>query len=197
MGAPSGVSELVRCGWAAGTELMTAYHDTEWGVPEHDDRRLFEFLVLEGAQAGLSWSTVLNKRARYREVFDGFDPERIARYDDHRVAELLLDAGIIRNRAKVHATVANAQAWLTLAEEHGSAGTWLWEFVEGRAVQNRWTSMGQVPATSPASDRMNKELKRRGFSFVGTTIMYAFMQACGLVNDHLVTCFRHAECADR
>jgi len=189
------MTERSRCSWATGSELMATYHDTEWGVPEHDDHRLFEFLILEGAQAGLSWSTVLNKREHYREVFDGFDPARVARFDAAREAALLADAGIIRNRAKVRAAVTNARAWLELGEQFGSADAWLWDYVDGTAVQNRWTSMSQVPATSATSDRMAKDLKRRGFTFVGTTIMYSFMQACGLVNDHLVSCFRHDDCA--
>ncbi len=181
-----------RCPWAK-TDLSIAYHDAEWGVPQHDDRTLFEFITLEGAQAGLSWETILRKRDRYREVFEGFDPERVARFTPARVERLLADPGIVRNRAKVESTVANARAVLRVQEEFGSLDAFLWRFVEGRPVVNRRRRMSDVPASTPASDAMSKDMKRRGFGFVGTTICYAFMQAVGMVNDHLVTCPRHAE----
>ena len=181
---------MSRCPWGDGDALMIAYHDTEWGVPQRDERTLFEFLVLEGAQAGLSWRTVLNKRAGYREAFAGFDPAAVAAFDEADVARLLADPGIIRNRAKVTSAIGNARAALELPD---GLGAFLWDFVDGAPVQNQWTAMGQLPATTPASDRMSKELKRRGFRFVGSTICYSLMQACGLVNDHLVGCFRHDE----
>jgi DNA-3-methyladenine glycosylase I len=181
---------VTRCAWADGDELMRAYHDTEWGVPEHDESALFEFLTLEGAQAGLSWRTVLNKRARYREVFAGFDVDAVAGFGDADVARLLDDAGIIRNRAKVAATIGNARA---VRELPVSLDEYVWGFVDGAPLQNRWKGLGDLPATTAVSDRMSKELKRRGFRFVGSTICYSFMQACGLVNDHVVTCFRAAE----
>jgi DNA-3-methyladenine glycosylase I len=174
---------------------MVRYHDVEWGVPQRDERTLFEFILLEGAQAGLSWRTVLNKRERYRVVFDGFDPAVIARYDDDKLATVLADPGIIRNRAKVAGAVTNARAWLELRAVEGDPVAWLWSFVDGRAIQNGWTEMGAVPASTPLSDAMSKELKRRGFTFVGTTIIYSLLQACGLVNDHLVSCPRHQACA--
>ena len=187
MGVQAGVT---RCPWGEGEPLSQAYHDTEWGVPRHDERTLFEFLVLEGAQAGLSWRTVLAKRDRYREVFAGFDIATVAAFDDADVARLLGDAGIIRNRAKVQSAIGNARAALSLPD---GLAQLLWSFVDGDTVQNRWQQMGEVPATTPASDRMSKELKRIGFRFAGSTICYSLMQACGLVNDHLVTCYRHAE----
>ena len=187
MGVQAG---LTRCPWGDGEPLLQAYHDTEWGVPQRDERTLFEFLVLEGAQAGLSWRTVLAKRDRYREVFANFDVPSVAAFGDDDVERLLSDPGIIRNRAKVRSAVTNARAALELPD---GLGPFLWSFVDGVAVQNRWRQMGDLPATTPASDRMSKELKRRGFGFVGSTICYSLMQACGLVNDHLVTCFRHAE----
>jgi len=186
-----------RCDWAGDDPLMQAYHDREWGVPVHDDTRLFEFLILEGAQAGLSWRTVLHKRERYREVFAGFDPERVARFTPRRVEKLLQDPGIIRNRAKVEATVLGARAFLAVQEEFGSFDRWIWRFVERRIVQNRWKKMAEIPARTDRSDAMAKELKKRGFKFVGSTICYAFMQATGMVNDHLVTCPRHAVLAKR
>jgi DNA-3-methyladenine glycosylase I len=172
---------------------MIAYHDAEWGVPVHDDRELFEFLILEGAQAGLSWSTILRKRENYRKAFDRFDARKIARYDDRKVAALLADAGIVRNRLKVASTVGNAQAFLAAREEFGSFDAYIWRFVDGRPLQNRWRSMEQVPARTPQSDAMSKDLAKRGFRFVGSTICYAFMQATGMVNDHLAGCFRHRE----
>ena len=169
---------------------MHAYHDQEWGVPVHDDRRLFEFLILEGAQAGLSWDTILKKRARYREVYAGFDPAVVARFDEAKNAALLQDAGIIRNRLKVAAAVKNARAVLAIQEEHGSLDAYLWSFVGGAPIQNAWRSLGDLPTRTPESDAMAKALKKRGMSFVGTTICYAFMQAVGMVNDHETTCPR-------
>jgi DNA-3-methyladenine glycosylase I len=180
-----------RCSWGGGTPEYVAYHDTEWGVPEHDPRRLFEFIVLEGAQAGLAWITILRKRAGYRAAFADFDPTRVAAFDDDDVARCLADPGIVRNRSKVTAAVGNARAWLALDDP----AAFLWSFVDGTPVQHAWRAMGDVPATTPASDAMSKALKRAGFRFVGPTICYAFMQACGLVNDHVTSCFRHAECA--
>ncbi len=180
-----------RCTWIGSDELMVAYHDNEWGVPLHNDRKLFEFLVLEGFQAGLSWRTILNKRENFRAAFDGFDVERIARYRKPKIERLLKDAGIVRNRMKVEATVANAKAFLKAQEEHGSFDSYIWQFVDGTPTQNRWRSLTQLPASTPESDRMSKDLKDRGFKFVGPTICYAFMQAAGMVNDHLVTCFRY------
>ena len=185
----------MRCSWASGSSLEQEYHDAEWGVPQRDPRVLFEFLVLEGAQAGLSWRTVLNKREHYREVYDRFDPVRIARYGDAKNAALLADAGIIRNRAKVAAAVTNAKAWLALDESTGDVVAWLWSFVGGRPLQPRRGAADPWHATSPESDALSKELRRGGFTFVGSTIMYAYLQACGFVNDHPVECFRHAPCA--
>ncbi len=182
-----------RCAWPGEDPLYCAYHDIEWGVPLHDERRLFEFLLLEGAQAGLSWITVLRKRARYREVFDGFDPELIARWDAGRQAALLSDPGIIRNRAKIEAAVANARAWLGLREAGIDPVRFLWDFVGGAPVQNVFRSLAEVPAQTAASRDMSRALKARGFKFVGPTICYALMQATGMVNDHTVDCFRHRE----
>jgi DNA-3-methyladenine glycosylase I len=170
-----------------------AYHDREWGVPVHDDRTLFEFLILEGAQAGLSWATILRKRERYREVFDDFDPAKVARYTERKRAALMADPGIVRNRLKVDSAVTNAQAVLAIQREHGSLDAWIWQFVDGQPLQNDWTRHQQIPASTEVSDRMSRELKKRGFRFVGSTICYAFMQAVGMVNDHTVDCFRHAE----
>jgi DNA-3-methyladenine glycosylase I len=181
-----------RCPWAKG-ELYEAYHDTEWGVPLHDDRGLFELLILEGAQAGLSWSTILNKRARYRKVFDRFDARKVARYDAAKVNALLADSGIVRNRPKIAAAIGNAQAFLAVQKEFGSFDAYVWKFVGGQPVQNARHSMKEVPARSAESDALSKDLKKRGFRFVGTTICYAFMQATGMVNDHLTECFRHSE----
>ncbi len=181
-----------RCGWAQGDNYV-AYHDEEWGVPQHDDRALFELLILEGAQAGLSWSTILNKRDRYRKVFDGFDARKVARYGERKVAVLLEDAGIVRNRLKVNAAVTNAKAFLAVQKEFGSFDAYIWQFVWGRPLQNRWRELKEVPARTEESDAMSKDLRKRGFTFVGSTICYAFMQATGIVNDHLVSCFRHAE----
>jgi len=181
-----------RCVWPT-KELDILYHDTEWGVPVHDDRVLFEFLILEGAQAGLSWSTILNKRENYRRAFDNFEARQIAKYDARKVKSLLADAGIVRNRLKIASTVLNAQAFLAVQQEFGSFDQYLWRFVGGQPVQNRRKSFKEVPARTPASDAMSKDLLKRGFKFVGSTICYAFMQAIGMVNDHTVDCFRHAE----
>jgi DNA-3-methyladenine glycosylase I len=186
--------ERVRCSWATSDPLYLAYHDEEWGVPVHDDRRLFEMLILEGAQAGLSWITILRRRESYRSAFDGFDPEEIAAYGPEKTAALLQDPGIIRNRAKIDAAVANARAFLAVRDELGSLDELLWRFVGGRPLQNRWRR-SEVPAETAESKAMSKELKRRGFGFVGPTICYAFMQAVGMVNDHTVDCFRHRELA--
>jgi len=182
-----------RCPWGAGDPLNLAYHDAEWGVPIHDDRRLFELLNLEGAQAGLAWITILRKRDGYRRAFDGWDPQRIAVYGPGDEARLLADPGIVRNRAKVRAVIGNANAYLRLADAPGAFDRYLWAFVEGAPIVNRWTSMSAVPTEIDASRGLSRDLKRRGFSFVGPTIVYALMQSAGLVNDHLVSCFRHTE----
>ena len=182
-----------RCEWVGSHPLEVAYHDTEWGVPVHDDRRLFESLILEGAQAGLSWLTVLKKRESYREAFAGFDPVKIARFDEATVEVLLRNPGIIRNRLKVRSAIQNAQAFLTVREEYGTFEAYLWRFVEGTPTVNTWRSMAEIPAQTLASEQMSKALKKRGFNFVGPTICYAFMQAVGLVNDHTVDCFRYQE----
>jgi DNA-3-methyladenine glycosylase I len=183
---------VCRCGWASGP-LMIRYHDEEWGVPLHDDRRLFEFLILEGAQAGLSWSTILRKRDWYRVVFDQFDPALVAEYGPAKVAELLADPGIVRNRLKIAAAVRNARAFLEVQAEFGSFDAYIWQLTGGRPRLNTWNSLAEVPARTAESDAMSRALKRRGFSFVGSTICYAFMQAVGMVNDHVVDCFRHAQ----
>lgn len=179
-----------RCDWAR-NDLAIQYHDTEWGVPQHDDRALFEFLILEGAQAGLSWDTVLAKRENYRAAFDNFDAAKVACYDDAKCSELLSDSGIIRNRLKIASAVRNAKCFLLTVEDFGSFDRYIWSFVDGKPIVNAWESLKQVPASTPVSDAISKDLKKRGFNFVGTTIMYAFMQACGLVNDHVVTCERY------
>lgn len=184
-----------RCPWCGSEPFYVAYHDTEWGVPLHDERALFEFLILEGAQAGLSWSTILKKREGYRRAFDNFDAERIARYDEADVARLLADPGIVRNRLKVASTITNARATLAIREEFGGLDVYFWRFVEGQSIQNTWADMSQIPASTPLSDTISRDLKQRGFKFVGSTIVYAHMQATGLVNDHLVSCFRHREVA--
>ena len=181
-----------RCGWAD-TEIYVDYHDREWGVPVHDDRRLFEFLVLEGAQAGLSWTTILRKREHYRVAFDGFDPGLVAAYDQRKVDTLLANPGIVRNRLKIQAAVRNAQAFLALQQHFGSFDAYVWRFVNGQPRQNAWRTRHEVPARTPESDALSRDLRRRGFTFVGSTICYAFMQAVGMVNDHLVDCFRYAE----
>lgn len=186
---------LARCGWASGDPDNLAYHDTEWGVPLHDERRLFELLILEGAQAGLSWLSILRRRAGYRAAFLDFDPSRVSRLTDADVERLLTDLRIIRNRAKVRSAVGNARAFLQLADEAGSFAGWLWSFVDGAPIQNAWRSSQEVPAETDASRALSGELRRRGFSFVGPTIVHAYMQSAGLVNDHLVGCFRHAEVA--
>jgi DNA-3-methyladenine glycosylase I len=192
--APASRTEPKRCGWVTGAgPLMVAYHDEEWGVPVHDDRRHFEFLVLEGAQAGLSWSIVLNKREGYRRAFSAFDPAKVARYTKARIEKLTLDPAIIRNRQKIESAVRNAGALLAVQKEFGSFDTYCWQFVGGRPRVNRWKAHGRVPATSPESDALSKDLKKRGFSFVGSTVIYAHMQAVGMVNDHLVECFRYRE----
>ena len=183
-----------RCGWVNDDPLYIAYHDEEWGVPLHDDRRLFEMLVLEGAQAGLSWYTILKKRDGYRRAFDGFDPERVARYDEKKVASLLQDPGIVRNRLKVQAAIGNARAWLDLRESGVQFSDFLWDFTGGKPVVNAWRRLEDIPAATPASEAMSKALKKLGFRFVGPTICYAFMQAVGMVNDHTTTCFRWKEC---
>ena len=183
--------ELVRCQWASGDERTIRYHDEEWGVPVHDDRRLFEFLILEGAQAGLSWDTILNKRENYRSAFDQFDVRRVAAYDRRKMQRLLKDPGIVRNRLKISSAVGNANAFLRVAEEFGSFDRYIWRFVGGKPRVNSRKSPGQVPAKTEESDVMSKDLKARGFNFVGSTICYAFMQAVGMVNDHLVKCFRY------
>ena len=184
-----------RCAWSGTDPLYIAYHDEEWGVPIHDDRVLFEFLVLEGAQAGLSWSTILRKRDAYRRAFDRFDPRKVARYEKRKVVSLLRDAGIVRNRAKIASAIKNAKAFLDVQAEFGSFDAYQWRFVHGRPIQNRWRAEGDIPPRSAQSDAMSDDLKRRGFSFVGSTIIYAHMQAVGMVNDHVVTCFRHREVA--
>lgn len=181
-----------RCPWAKG-DLDQIYHDREWGVPQHDDRVLFEFLILEGAQAGLSWSTILKKRENYRRAFDGFDAAKIARYKERKTEALLADPGIVRNRQKVAATVANARAFLDVQKEAGSFDAYIWSFVNGKPVRNKWRAMSEVPARTAAADAMSKDLLKRGFRFVGPTICYAYMQAVGMVNDHLVDCFRYRE----
>lgn len=182
-----------RCAWAR-DDLSIAYHDKEWGVPLHDDRSLFEFLILEGAQAGLSWTTILKKRPAYRKAFDGFDPRKVARYDERKIAALLENAEIVRNRLKIRAAVRNAQAFLAVQKEFGGFDKYIWEFVGGRPLQNRRRRLQDVPARTRQSDAMSRDLLKRGFTFVGSTICYAFMQATGMVNDHLVTCFRYEEC---
>ena len=183
-----------RCEWAT-SDLMIRYHDEEWGVPLHDDRRLFEFLVLDGAQAGLSWSTILKKREAYRAAFDNFDAAAIARYGKRKVNQLLANAGIVRNRLKIASAIKNARAFLAVQEEHGSFDTYIWQFIGGHPRVNSWRSLDQIPAHTAESDAMCKDLKHRGFNFVGSTICYAFMQAAGMVNDHTTACFRHAELA--
>lgn len=181
---------VTRCAWASG-ELSIRYHDEEWGLPVHDDRKLFEFLILEGAQAGLSWNTILNKRENYRRAFDGFDPQLVARYDRAKIRKLLADPGIVRNKLKIASTIENAKAFLGVQVEFGSFDGYIWQFVGGKPLVNKRKSLKQVPARTPESDGMSKDLKRRGFNFVGSTICYAFMQAVGMVNDHVVTCFRY------
>jgi DNA-3-methyladenine glycosylase I len=182
-----------RCEWGSGHPLYIEYHDTEWGVPLHDDRKLFELLILEGMQAGLSWLTILKKRENFRRAFDGFDPARVAAYDERKVADLLADPGIIRNERKIRAAIQNAGAFLAVQEESGSFDAYIWQFVGGRPKKSAWKTMADLPARTPESEAMSRDLKRRGFSFVGPTICYAFMQATGMVNDHMVDCFRYDE----
>lgn len=182
-----------RCSWGNSHPLYVDYHDNEWGVPLHDDRRLFEFLILEGAQAGLSWLTILKKRENYRNAFENFDPGKIASYGEDKVQELLKDEGIIRNRLKVNSTIKNAKGFLAVQKEFGSFSSYIWRFVNGETIQNNWTDLDQMPAGTEESKAMSKDLKKRGFNFVGPTICYAFMQATGMVNDHLISCFRHQE----
>lgn len=185
----------LRCAWCGADPFYQAYHDTEWGVPLHDERALFEFLILEGAQAGLSWLTILKKREAYRRAFDAFDAERVARYDEAAVARLLADPGIVRNRLKIAAAITNARATLRLREQFGGLDAYFWRFVDGRPILNAWRDMSQVPTRTTLSDAVASDLKRRGFKFVGSTIVYAHMQATGMVNDHTVDCFRHRELA--
>jgi DNA-3-methyladenine glycosylase I len=185
------------CPWCDGvSDAYREYHDREWGVPLHDDRGQFEFLILEGAQAGLSWSTVLHKRDGYRKAFAGFDPEKVSRFGSRRIETLIQNPAIIRNRLKINAAVTNARAYLEVRDEFGSFDDYIWGFVDGRPVQNKWRRQSDVPATSPVSDALSKDLKKRGFKFVGSTIIYAHMQATGMVNDHIVSCFRHGECRE-
>lgn len=186
-----------RCAWCGDNPLYVNYHDTEWGVPVWNDRLLFEFLVLEGAQAGLSWITILKKRAAYQEAFAGFDPVKVARFDKRKIERLLQNPGIVRNRLKIESAVKNARAFLEVQEEFGSFAKYQWRFVDGQPIQNRFRTMDEVPAKTPISDAMSKDLKKRGFSFVGSTIIYAHMQAVGMVNDHVVSCFRHRELSSR
>jgi DNA-3-methyladenine glycosylase I len=182
-----------RCGWVHDHPVEVAYHDQEWGVPLHDDRKHFEFIILDGFQAGLSWITILRKRENFRIAFDHFDPARVARYDDGKHQELLQDQGIVRNRLKVQAATTNARAFLAVQDSFGSFDSYVWRFVEGTTIQNAWSTLAEVPAKTTISDAMSKDLKQRGFKFVGSTICYAYMQAAGLVNDHVVDCFRHRE----
>lgn len=182
-----------RCAWAGSDPLYIRYHDTEWGVPQHQDRKLFEMLMLEGAQAGLSWITILRKRAAYRKAFDRFDPRKVARYSAADRRRLLADAGIVRNRLKIDAAIGNAKAFLEIQREFGRFDTYIWQFTDGRPIRNRWRTIQEVPPTTPASDAMSQDLKRRGFKFVGSTICHAFMQATGMVNDHLTGCFRYRQ----
>jgi DNA-3-methyladenine glycosylase I len=188
------MDDLKRCPWCEGDQLYVQYHDQEWGVSEYDNQKMFAMLILEGAQAGLSWITILRKREAYLTAFDQFDPEKIALYDDARIAGLLQNPNIVRNRLKVQSAIKNAQAYLRIMEEHGSFSDFLWQFVDGRPIQNRWRTMEEVPAQTEVSQAMSKTLKKCGFNFVGPTIMYAFMQATGMVNDHLIDCFRHELC---
>ena len=182
-----------RCEWGTSSTLYIEYHDKEWGVPVHDERMLFEFLILEGAQAGLSWSTILNKRQAYIQAFDHFEPSKVASYEDTKVQQLLGNPGIVRNRLKIQAAIQNARSFLKVQEQYGSFNTYIWQFVDGKPVQNSWKSLREIPATTKESHAMSKDLKKRGFTFVGSTICYAFMQAVGMVNDHIVDCFRWQE----
>jgi len=186
---------LIRCPWGTGDPLYLQYHDEEWGVPVHDDRKLFEFLILEGFQAGLSWLTILKKRENFRTAFDNFDYRKIARYNERKIGSLLNDTGIIRNKLKVNAAVTNAKAFIEVQKEFGSFDKYIWQFVDGKSIVNRWKSIREIPATTKSSDEISKDLKKRGFKFVGPTIVYSHMQATGMVNDHVVDCFRHKELA--
>jgi DNA-3-methyladenine glycosylase I len=190
------MKEKTRCDWCKGSEIELDYHDKEWGVPLHDDQRLFEFLILEGAQAGLSWTTILNKRDHYRKVFDQFDPLLVAEYSEKKIQQLLTDPGIVRNRLKVTSAVSNARLFLDVQAEYSSFDRYIWQFTDGRVIQNNWRSQNEIPASTAESDAMSKDLKQRGFRFVGTTICYAYMQATGMVNDHTVDCYRHEEIKD-
>lgn len=185
--------EKSRCGWPNNDALMVAYHDSEWGVPLHDDHKWFEFVILDAFQAGLSWKTILHKRENFRKAFDNFDYHKVAEYGEAKIEMLLNDAGIIRNRLKVRAAVTNAQAFIAIQKEFGSFDAYIWKFTDGKPVVNRWALLSEIPASSSLSDTISKDMKKRGFKFVGTTIVYAFLQAGGIVNDHLVSCFRHAE----
>lgn len=187
------MTDKKRCSWAEGNELERDYHDNEWGIPVHDDKVLFEFLILEGAQAGLSWSTILNKREGYREALDDFDVQKISRYDKSKIAELLDNPGIVRNKLKVNSTITNAGLFIDIQKEFGSFDKYIWQFVGGKPIVNTWSSVSQVPVSTPESDAMSKDLKKRGFKFVGTTICYAYMQAMGMVNDHAQNCFRYGK----
>jgi DNA-3-methyladenine glycosylase I len=186
-----------RCPWVKNDPLEITYHDTEWGVPVHDDQKLFEFLILEGAQAGLSWTTILRKRESYRQAFDGFEPAKVACYDEQTQQELLQNSGIFRNHLKIESAIFNAQKFLEVQEKSATFDTYIWQFVKGETIQNYWTSPAEIPAKTQVSDAMSKDLKKRGFKFVGSTICYAFMQAVGMVNDHTVDCFRHRELCGR
>ena len=192
----SRMADKNRCGWCGADPLYVAYHDQEWGVPVYDDQTLFEFLILEGAQAGLSWSTILKKREGYRLAFDRFDVEKVARYDGIKISALLTDPGIVRNQLKIGSAVTNAQAFLKIRDEWGSFSDYIWSFVDGRPIQNAWQSLAEIPAKTPLAETISKDLKKRGFRFVGPTIIYAHMQATGMVNDHLVDCFRYREIAE-
>jgi DNA-3-methyladenine glycosylase I len=189
--------EKVRCDWCLKSDRYIQYHDLEWGVPVHDDRTHFEFLILEGAQAGLSWSTILNKREGYRSAFANFDPQKVARFTEAKLEQLLLDPSIVRNRLKVYAAVNNAKRFLEVQQEFGSFDRYIWDFVDNQTIVNTWKTLSEVPATTKESDRLSHDLRKRGFKFVGSTVIYAHMQACGLVNDHLVDCFRYQELTTR
>lgn len=191
------MTEKIRCSWPASADpIYITYHDLEWGVPVRDDRKQFEFLVLESAQAGLSWLTILKRREGYRKAYDGFDPELVARYDENRVQHMLQNPGIIRNRKKIESSITNAGSFLEIQEKYGTFCNYLWGFTDGRQVVNRFTDLSEIPATSPLSDTIARDLKRRGFKFLGSTIIYAHLQATGLVNDHLISCYRHRECLE-
>ena len=187
------MSDKNRCAWCEGNALYELYHDEEWGVPVHDDQKHFEFLILEGAQAGLNWLTILKRREGYRKAFAHFDPKKVAQFTEADYERLIQDEGIIRNKLKVRGAITNAQLFLGIQKEFGSFDAYIWSFVDNKVIQNKWQGMKEVPATSPESDALSKDLKKRGFKFVGSTIMYAYMQACGLINDHITSCFRHAD----